>query len=305
MAARHPPGRAAPADQRAAGPDVAGGPAAGAALLCRPVQPGDPPVRGPEPDARGPDRMGAGQRAPRGHVDLRAGAVRQLLRGVLVRLARPGHPGPDAGRGDPRRPAHGRHTMTAPGRTRRAAAQNAPADRLALGRVPMILMYHAVADIPWDPNQLGVTPARFAQQMDTLHRLGLRGVGIGTLVDAMRAGRQRGLVGITFDDGYVSVLEAAVPELLRHGFTGTFFVISGRLGGTNDWDEGTPWPLVSPSQVRELASAGMEIGAHGATHIRLAGLDGGQLHAEIGGGRARPGGAHRGAGRRRARPPRL
>ena len=35
------------------------------------------------------------------------------------------------------------------------------------------------------------------------------GVGIGTLVDAMRAGRQRGLVGITFDDGYVNVLEAA------------------------------------------------------------------------------------------------
>ena len=179
--------------------------------------------------------------------------------------------------------------MSAPGRTRRAAARTAPADRLALGRVPMILMYHAVADTAQDPNQLCVTPARFAQQMDTLHRLGLRGVGIGTLVDAMRAGRQRGLVGITFDDGYISVLEAAVPELLRHRFTGTFFVISGRLGGTNDWDEGTPWPLVSASQVSELASAGMEIGAHGATHIRLAGLDGGQLQAETGGSRARLG----------------
>ena len=178
--------------------------------------------------------------------------------------------------------------MTAPGRTRRAAAQSAPADRLALGRVPMILMYHAVANIAHDPNQLCVTPARFAQQMDTLHRLGLRGVGIGTLVDAMHAGRQRGLVGITFDDGYVNVLAAAVPELLRHGFTGTFFVISGRLGGTNDWDEGTPWPLVSASQVRELASAGMEIGAHGATHMRLPAWRG-PLHAEIGGSRARLG----------------
>ena len=79
----------------------------------------------------------------------------------------------------------------------------------------MILMYHGVADVAEDPNQLCVTPSRFAEQMAALQRLGLRGVAIGTLVDAMRAGRQRGLVGITFDDGYVSVLEAALPELKR------------------------------------------------------------------------------------------
>jgi peptidoglycan/xylan/chitin deacetylase (PgdA/CDA1 family) len=176
--------------------------------------------------------------------------------------------------------------MTAPGRTRRPGAKAAPADRLSLGRVPMILMYHSVGDIAQDPNLLCVTPARFAEQMATLHRLGLRGVGIGRLVDAMRAGRQRGLVGITFDDGYVNVLEAAVPELRRHGFTATFFIVSSQLGGTNDWDEGTPWPLVSAGQVGELAAAGMEIGSHGATHVRLAGLGGGQLDAETGGSRA-------------------
>ncbi len=65
-----------------------------------------------------------------------------------------------------------------------------------------------------------MTPSRFAEQMAWLQRRGLRGVGIGTLIDAMRAGRQRGLVGITFDDGYVSVLEAALPELRRHGLHG-------------------------------------------------------------------------------------
>ena len=73
--------------------------------------------------------------------------------------------------------------------------------------MPMILMYHGVADVTEDPNQLCVTPGRFAEQMATLHRLGLRGVSVGTLVAAMRCGRQRGLVGITFDDGYLSVLE--------------------------------------------------------------------------------------------------
>ena len=102
----------------------------------------------------------------------------------------------------------------------------------------MILMYHGVAEVAEDPNQLCVTPSRFAEQMTWLKRRGLRGVGIGTLVDAMRAGRQRGLVGITFDDGYVNVLEAALPELRRHGFTATMFIISGLLGGSNEWDNG-------------------------------------------------------------------
>jgi peptidoglycan/xylan/chitin deacetylase (PgdA/CDA1 family) len=152
--------------------------------------------------------------------------------------------------------------------------------------LPMILMYHGVAEVPEDPNLLCVTPGRFAEQMTWLKRHGLRGVGVGELVDAMRAGRSRGLVGITFDDGYVSVLEAAVPELARHGFGATAYIISGRLGGTNEWDEGPSWPLLTASGVRELAAAGLEIGSHAATHLRLAGVGPEQLQAEVAQSRA-------------------
>jgi peptidoglycan/xylan/chitin deacetylase (PgdA/CDA1 family) len=174
--------------------------------------------------------------------------------------------------------------MTAPGRNGTTSTW-ASVERLGLRHVPMILMYHGVADVVEDPNHLCVTPSRFAEQMTSLRRLGLRGVGIGTLVDAMRAGRQRGLVGITFDDGYVNVLETALPELLRHGFTASMFIISNRLGGLNEWDEGPRWPLMSASQVGELTEAGMEIGSHAATHMRLAGVGADQLEAEVGGSR--------------------
>jgi peptidoglycan/xylan/chitin deacetylase (PgdA/CDA1 family) len=159
--------------------------------------------------------------------------------------------------------------------------------KLALGDVPLILMYHAVADASYDPNLLSVSPPRFAEQLAWLARHKLLGVAVGTLVAALRAGRARGLVGITFDDGYASVLENAVPELLRRGFTATVFVVSDRVGGINDWDAGTPWPLLSWSQVGELAAAGLEIGSHGASHIRLAGADAGTLRAEVGGSRER------------------
>ncbi len=153
--------------------------------------------------------------------------------------------------------------------------------RLRLRRLPMVLMYHGVEDVPQDPYDLWVTPARFAEQMTWLAERGLRGVSMETLVAAMRAGRERGLVGITFDDGYVNVLENAVPELLRHGFTATMFVVSGQLGGTNEWDGEPVRPLMSAQQVAEVAGAGMEIGSHGATHIQLAGLDADRLKTEV------------------------
>lgn len=104
-------------------------------------------------------------------------------------------------------------------------------NKLRLSQVPIILMYHGVEEVPEDPHGLCVTPDRFSEQMTWLAERGLRGVSMDTLADAMRAGRERGLVGITFDDGYVNVLENAVPELLRHGFTATMFIISGWLGG--------------------------------------------------------------------------
>ena len=43
---------------------------------------------------------------------------------------------------------------------------------------------------------------------------------------------------------------------------------------------------MSASQVSELAAAGMEIGSHSATHARLAGIDAGQLEAEVGDSKA-------------------
>ena len=154
-------------------------------------------------------------------------------------------------------------------------------NKIRLGRLPMILMYHGVEEVPEDPYNLSVTPARFSEQMTWLAAHGLRGVSMETLVTAMRAGCERGLVGITFDDGYVNVLENAVPELLRHGFTATMFAVSDLLGGTNEWDKEPEWPLMSAHQIKEIAAAGMEVGSHGATHVQLAGLGEDLLRTEV------------------------
>lgn len=163
----------------------------------------------------------------------------------------------------------------------------APEPRIAVRRLPMVLMYHTVGIVSRDPNLLCVAPGRFAAQMAWLRRRGLRGVDVATLLAARRENRADRLVGLTFDDGYAGVLEHAVPVLREHGFTATVFVLPGRLAGVNDWDDGTPWPLLSAAQLTELASAGMEIGSHSATHTALAGAAPGVLAAQVAGSRAR------------------
>ena len=143
---------------------------------------------------------------------------------------------------------------------------------LPLRRIPLVLMYHRVADVAVDPNSLAVPPRRFTAQMAWLKRRGLRGVAVRELVAALRSGTGRGLVGITFDDGYADLVEAVPGVLRRFGFTATVFVVSGRIGGVSDWDRDTPWPLLDAGGVRHLAEAGLEIASHGRSHLPLAGL---------------------------------
>ena len=175
--------------------------------------------------------------------------------------------------------------MTTPAATSSAAP--AAARPMRLRDTPMILMYHGIADVPEDPNQLCVSPARFAEQLTWLERSGLRGVSVTALRQAMAAGRAAGLVGITFDDGYTSVLETAVPELARRGFGATAFIISGLIGQTNRWDAGPVWPLLDGAGIAELAAAGIEIGSHSDTHPHLAGLPARRQAAEASASRAR------------------
>jgi peptidoglycan/xylan/chitin deacetylase (PgdA/CDA1 family) len=136
--------------------------------------------------------------------------------------------------------------------------------------IPLILMYHSVAERHEDPYLMTVTPERFDKQLRSLSRQGLRGVTLRELVNAWQAGRSRGLVGLTFDDGYADFRTEALPVLQRYGFTCTIFVLAGDLGSVNYWDVlGPRKALMSGEDVRVAAAAGMEIGSHGMSHVSL------------------------------------
>lgn len=148
-------------------------------------------------------------------------------------------------------------------------------------------MYHSVGDRSDDPYRITVTPERLDAQLRWLRRHGLRGVGVAELLAARSRGEGRGLVGLTFDDGYADFLTNALPVLERWDCGATLFVLPGRFGGENAWDPlGPRKPLLTADGIRAVAAAGVEIGSHGLTHVDLTKADDELLRAEVAESRA-------------------
>ncbi|MFF4500025.1 polysaccharide deacetylase family protein [Streptomyces sp. NPDC001401] len=150
------------------------------------------------------------------------------------------------------------------------------------GPAVWVAMYHSVSDCPDDPYNVTVTPARLDRQFAWMSGRGLRGVSMRELLAARARGTERGLVGLTFDDGYADFTGDALPVLSRWGFTATVFVLPGRLGGENAWEPlGPRKPLLDVAGIRRAVAAGMEIASHGLTHLDLTKATDEVLHTEV------------------------
>lgn len=160
-------------------------------------------------------------------------------------------------------------------------------------RVP-VLMYHGLGDAQdaWSA-RFTIAPQRFAEQMAALAGDGFRAVSIDAMLDALdgRAALPAGAFVLTFDDGFRSVLEHALPVLERLGWPHTVFLVSDRIGGDNAWD-GTgqpgvrPLPLLGAAEIRAMQRRGTSFHSHACTHVRLPGLGDEQLARELRGSRA-------------------
>lgn len=96
-----------------------------------------------------------------------------------------------------------------------------------------ILTYHHVADddtaYPYDPGVADATPAQFRRQMEMLARHGTP-IGIDELIRAVEGGPlPKNPVMVTFDDGYRSCHDVALPILRAVGMRATFFVATGYI----------------------------------------------------------------------------
>jgi peptidoglycan/xylan/chitin deacetylase (PgdA/CDA1 family) len=143
----------------------------------------------------------------------------------------------------------------------------------------VVLLYHAVRQND---------RRKFARQMDELVRK-------ATAVSAstcrpLEKGKQ--YAAVTFDDGFRSVLENAVPELEARQIPATLFIPTGYLGREPKWDinPGYEYPgevVMTCEQLRALSaikgSDGVlfRIGSHGVAHSDFTQVSDKQLRSEL------------------------
>jgi peptidoglycan/xylan/chitin deacetylase (PgdA/CDA1 family) len=138
----------------------------------------------------------------------------------------------------------------------------------------LVLYYHAVnAD----------ERARFAVQMDMLKRCATPVCANGK--EGQKPGER--YVAVTFDDGFVSVMDHAMPELESRHIPWTFFVPTGSWGQRPRWVHDRAarsyvQTVVTTEQLRRLGDTpSVTIGAHSITHPDFLPLDDGQACREL------------------------
>jgi peptidoglycan/xylan/chitin deacetylase (PgdA/CDA1 family) len=147
----------------------------------------------------------------------------------------------------------------------------------------VVLMYHAIER---GPRPLCIEPELFRSHVAAIAASGVPALTVSELGSTLRATElpERG-VAITFDDGYESVVENAVPVLAEHGLKATIFCVAGQLGRTNDWPRANPvrhpFRLASAAELARVGGQGFEIGSHSYTHTALTRVRGAEVTREI------------------------
>jgi peptidoglycan/xylan/chitin deacetylase (PgdA/CDA1 family) len=99
----------------------------------------------------------------------------------------------------------------------------------------LILGYHRISDVAWDPFSLSVSSEHFAQHLEIL-RARARPLTLADLVRSLDGRPRPGGIALTFDDGYADNLSRAKPLLTKHGVPATIFVTTAHGGSEFWWD---------------------------------------------------------------------
>jgi peptidoglycan/xylan/chitin deacetylase (PgdA/CDA1 family) len=147
-------------------------------------------------------------------------------------------------------------------------------------------MYHNIGSPPEGARlrSLYVRERAFAGQMALLSLLGVKGLSMSAAMPYLKSEKTGRIAVITFDDGYLDTLEAALPILRRYGFSATCYAVSSLDQQHNYWDAenlGVKKPLMSTLQLKQWLDAGMELGAHSRTHPFLTQCSDDELVSEI------------------------
>jgi peptidoglycan/xylan/chitin deacetylase (PgdA/CDA1 family) len=131
-------------------------------------------------------------------------------------------------------------------------------------KVPILVYHHIKLALEGSRGlrRMTVTAEVFDQQMKFLQDAGYHAITFADLADYFEQGRELPTlpVIISFDDGWVTQYENALPSLSKYHFPATFFVVTDYIGHRG---------FISWPQLQTLLTEGMRIGSHSRSHPRF------------------------------------
>jgi len=149
-----------------------------------------------------------------------------------------------------------------------------------LGDRASILMYHSVGD---NPAFFTVTKNDFECQVDYLKRKNFKVVKLSELIKKIKNNESiRGVVCLTFDDGYKDNYEIVYPILKKYLFPATIFTATGFMGGEMVSDQNVSIDILSGDEILEMSKSGLiEFMPHTESHRTLDKISFGEGCTEI------------------------
>jgi len=156
-------------------------------------------------------------------------------------------------------------------------------------RRSVLLCYHGVGPSTTriDPGYLRVRPDAFRAQLELLLGAGFEFVTIAEFANRYEGDEPpTGLASVTFDDGMDDNYEVVLPILTELSLPATVYVVTGLVDKPNPWLTAVSGArMMNEEELREVAAAGVEIGAHTITHPDLSRLGYDACFEEVDGSR--------------------
>jgi peptidoglycan/xylan/chitin deacetylase (PgdA/CDA1 family) len=139
-----------------------------------------------------------------------------------------------------------------------------------------ILMYHSVSDIsPVGRRLWTISPTTFASHLEYLKSQDYVPLTVSAFVSLgfdLAGPLPVKPVILTFDDGLADFYTGSLPLLDRYGFPATLYIPTAYVNQSGRWIKPSGngnYPMLSWSEVREIADRGIECGSHGHSHTQL------------------------------------
>ncbi len=144
-----------------------------------------------------------------------------------------------------------------------------------MAKLPILMYHHITAE---KGKGLTISVENLEKQFKYLAESGYKTYHFKELTKLKTLPNSKNIV-ITFDDGYVSQMELALPLLKKYKLKATFFVPLNFLGKTDSWNTSS-LEIMTLKQLKSLNLKFVELGFHSYSHKKYTELSNSEIEAD-------------------------